>query len=98
MEVIQSIIEQKIRPTLQEHQGDIELIEVSSDGFAKVRLIGACSTCPGFQQTLSEFVETTIRAECPEIKGIEAIGGVSDALIEAALDLLRNGRRNKYGA
>lgn len=98
MEVIQSIIEQKIRPALQEHQGDIELIEVSSDGFVKVRLIGACSTCPGFQETLSEFVETTIKAECPKVKGVEAVAGVSNALIEEALKLLRNGRRKKYGA
>ncbi|AHF06390.1 NifU family protein [Desulfitobacterium metallireducens] len=98
MEVIQSIIERKIRPALQEHKGDIELIEVSSDGFVKVRLIGACSTCPGFQDTLSEFVETTIKAECPEIKGVEALGGVSEALIEEALELLHNGRRKKYGA
>lgn len=98
MEVIQSIIEQKIRPALQEHHGDIELVEVTSDGFVKVRLIGACSTCPGFQQTLSEFVETTIKEECPEVKGIEAVGGVSDSLIEEALQLLRNGRRKNYNA
>lgn len=98
MEIIQSTIEQKIRPALQKHQGDIELVEVSSDGFVKVRLIGACSTCPGFQQTLSEFIETTIKAECPEVKGVEAVSGVSEGLIEEALKLLHNGRRKKYGA
>ena len=94
-EVIQSIIQEKIRPGLQEHQGDIELVEVTSDGIVKVRLTGACSSCPGSQQTLSDFVESTLIAECPEVRGVEAITGVSDALIQEALELLRNGRRKQ---
>lgn len=95
MDVIRTIIEQKIRPALNDHDGDIELIQVTSDGFVKVRLTGACSSCPGSQQTLSEFIEAVIKAECPEIKGVVAEYGVSDDLIAEALKLLRSGRRQK---
>ncbi|WP_425801159.1 NifU family protein [Desulfitobacterium sp. Sab5] len=89
MEVIQKIIEQKIRPALNAHHGDLELIQVTEDGYLKVRLTGACSSCPGSQQTLKEFVEALIMAECPEIKGVIPEYGVSDELIAEALKRLR---------
>ena len=95
MEEIRSIIERKIRPALNAHRGDIELVQVTSDGFVKVRLMGACSSCPSSQQTLTEFVETIIKAECPEIKGVVPECGVSDELVAEALKLLRNERRKK---
>lgn len=95
MEVIRTIIEQKIRPALNAHQGDIELVQVTSDGFVKVRLIGACSSCPGSRQTLTEFVETIIKTECPEIKGVVPEYGVSDELVAEALKLLRKDRSRK---
>ncbi|MCX7780689.1 MAG: NifU family protein [Negativicutes bacterium] len=89
MQKIQQIIEEKIRPALQSHHGDIELVEVTADGFVKVRLTGACATCPGSQQTLSEVVEAGLKEVCPEIKGVIPVFQVSDALIQEALKILR---------
>ncbi|HLD29934.1 MAG TPA: NifU family protein, partial [bacterium] len=37
---------EKIRPALQADGGDIELVEVTADGIVKVRLRGACGSCP----------------------------------------------------
>lgn len=62
-----------IRPQLQADGGDIELVEVTEDGIVKVRLIGACSGCPGAQMTLQLGVERAVKARVPEIKGIEAV-------------------------
>jgi len=62
-----------IRPQLQADGGDIELVEVTPDGIVKVRLVGACSGCPGAQMTLQLGVERAVKARVPEIKGIEAV-------------------------
>lgn len=92
MQTISDIIEQKIRPVLQSHHGDIELVEVTSDGYVKVRLTGACATCPGAQQTLSEIVEANLREICPEIQGVIPVYQVSDELINQALKILRKNK------
>ncbi len=62
-----------IRPQLQADGGDIELVEVTADGIVKVRLVGACSGCPGAQMTLQLGVERAVKARVPDIKGIEAV-------------------------
>lgn len=89
MEQIRGIIEEKIRPILKAHDGDIELIEVTSDGVVKVRLSGACATCSAAQQTLSDVVEAELRASCPEVKGVILSQQVSEDLIAEALKILR---------
>ena len=97
MDNLQRAIETKIRPVLQSHEGDIELVEVTADGIVKVRLTGACSTCPGAQQTISEIVETALKEACPEIKGVAAVTQVSQELIDEALTILRRGKRDHDG-
>lgn len=92
MQTISDIIEQKIRPVLQSHHGDIELVEVTSDGYVKVKLTGACAACPGAQQTLSEVVEANLREICPEIQGVIPVHQVSDDLINQALKILRKNK------
>ncbi|EGO62776.1 NifU family protein [Acetonema longum] len=94
MEQIARIIEEKIRPLLQAHQGDLELVSVTDDGFVKVKLTGACAACPGQQQTLSEVVDAEIRAVCPEIRGVIPVYQVSDDLINQALHILRRDKRD----
>ncbi len=94
MEAVRTTIEHKIRPALQAHNGDLEF-QVTSDGFVKIRLTGACSTCPSSQQTLSEFIETVLLEECPEIKGVIPVFGVSDDLVAEALKILRSERRRE---
>lgn len=83
------IINERIRPALQAHQGDIALVKVSSEGIVTVRLTGACATCPGAQQTLAGIVETELRQACPEITGVTAVYQASNELLAQALRLLR---------
>ena len=42
---VQKVIDE-IRPALQADGGNIELVEVGEDGGVKVRLMGACGSCP----------------------------------------------------
>lgn len=95
MQKIQDIITQKVLPALQKHKGGLELVEITPDGFVKVKLTGACSACPGAQQTLSDIVESALKEACPEIKGIIPVHQVSDELINTALKILRKGQRSK---
>ncbi len=63
---------EKIRPTLQADGGDVELVDVA-DGVVKVRLTGACGTCPMSTMTLKTGVERILKEEIPEIKEVEAL-------------------------
>lgn len=58
---------QAVRPYLQADGGDIELLEVTPEMVAKVRLQGACGSCPFSVQTLKNGVEGAIKKEVPEI-------------------------------
>jgi Fe-S cluster biogenesis protein NfuA len=92
MQKIRAVIVQKILPVLQKHDGGIELLEVTPDGFVKVKLTGACSACPGAQQTLSEIVETVLKEACPDIRGVVPVYEVSEELLAQAREILRRGR------
>ncbi len=52
---------EKIRPSLQQDGGDIELVGVSEDGVVTVRLTGACGGCPMSQMTLRHGVERLLK-------------------------------------
>jgi Fe-S cluster biogenesis protein NfuA len=72
-EKIEKVIEESIRPGLQMDGGDIELVDVDSDGIVKVRLKGACGGCPMSQLTLTMGVERKLKEEIPEVKGVVAV-------------------------
>ena len=62
-----------IRPMLQGHGGDIELVGVKDDKTVKVRLKGACSGCPGAQMTMKNGVEQLMKEKVPEVKEVVAV-------------------------
>ena len=63
----------EIKPFLQEDGGDIELIEVTSDYTVKVKLQGACGSCPYRIQTLKLGVEDKLKTDVPQVKEVVAI-------------------------
>ncbi len=63
----------KVRPMLQADGGDVELVEVTEEGVVKVRLQGACGTCPMSQMTLKMGIERYLKKEVPEVKSVEAV-------------------------
>jgi len=70
-EKVEKAIE-KIRPFLQRDGGDVELVDIV-DGVVKVRLKGACGSCPMAQMTLREGVGRALKKDVPEIKSVEAV-------------------------
>jgi Fe-S cluster biogenesis protein NfuA len=59
-----------IRPMLNADGGDVELLSVSDDGIVKVRLTGACGSCPFSLMTLKNGIESRLKDEIPEIKEV----------------------------
>ena len=61
-----------IRPGLQADGGDIKLVSVEN-GIVKVRLTGACGSCPMSQMTMTVGVERAIKSAVPEGKKVIAV-------------------------
>jgi Fe-S cluster biogenesis protein NfuA len=61
-----------IKPALQADGGDVELIDFNN-GVAKLKLTGACGSCPMASLTLKNMVERTIRENVPEIREVIAV-------------------------
>jgi Fe-S cluster biogenesis protein NfuA len=60
----------KIRPYLRSHGGDVELISVQ-DEVARLRLRGACKSCPSSSVTLELAVRQVVEEACPDLAGFE---------------------------
>ena len=69
---VSKVIE-SVRPFLQADGGDVELVEVTDDGIVKVRLTGACGSCPMSTYTLKMGVENKLKKEIPEVKAVEQV-------------------------
>ncbi len=63
----------KVRPMLQADGGNVELVEVTTDGIVKLKLQGSCGCCPMSQMTLKNGIEKIIKQEVPEVKEVIAI-------------------------
>jgi Fe-S cluster biogenesis protein NfuA len=59
-----------VRPYMQSHGGNVEVIELNGE-FAKLRLIGACKTCPSSRMTLELAVRKALEEHCPDLAGFE---------------------------
>ncbi|MFQ5963421.1 MAG: NifU family protein [Candidatus Scalinduaceae bacterium] len=61
-----------IRPALMADGGNVELVDIEN-GIVKVRLQGACGTCPSALMTLKQGIEVKVKEDVPEIQEVEAV-------------------------
>ena len=64
---------EQLRPYLKEDGGDMELVEITDEGVARVLLLGACSGCSMSAMTLKAGLEEAVRKVAPEIIRVEAV-------------------------
>jgi Fe-S cluster biogenesis protein NfuA len=64
---------ESIRPHLQADGGNIELIDVSDDGIVKVKLTGACGSCPMATMTMQYGVSNALKKAVPEVKEVLSV-------------------------
>lgn len=62
-----------VRPMLQGHGGDVELVAVKPPDTIEVRLVGSCHGCPASSQTLTEGIERSVKEHCPEILHVNQV-------------------------
>ncbi|HET6489634.1 MAG TPA: NifU family protein [Syntrophales bacterium] len=91
-EQIQAVLDEKVRPLLRAHNGDIELVGIEQGGVVRLRLLGACAACMGAEQTVSDVIVAGIRESCPWVSDVRVETGVSEDLIQEALRFLKRPR------
>ncbi|KSU59404.1 hypothetical protein AS034_18390 [[Bacillus] enclensis] len=68
---VQEVLD-KLRPFLLRDGGDCELVDVE-DGIVKLRLLGACGSCPSSTITLKAGIERALVEEVPGIVEVEQV-------------------------
>ena len=69
---VKKVIE-RIRPAVQSDGGDVELVEITDQGIARIRLHGACVGCPSSSMTLHMGIERNIKEKVPQILSVEQV-------------------------
>ena len=89
---IEAVLDEKVRPALRAHGGEIE-IDRLEDGVLYVKLLGQCAGCPSADLTNETIVEAELVKALPElVRKVAVVQTVSDELWEQAKKLLREHR------
>ena len=62
----------KLRPFLLRDGGDVEVVDVE-EGIVRLRLMGACGSCPSSTITLKAGIERALVEEVPGIREVEQV-------------------------
>ena len=85
----------KVRPYLDSHGGDVELLS-TANGVVRLRMEGSCKSCPSSAMTLKLAIEEAIYAAAPDVVAIEA-ENVTQKEPAAGLVQIGNGRNGHNG-
>lgn len=87
---IEAVLDEKVRPALRAHGGEIE-VDHLENGVLYVKLLGQCAGCPSADLTNETLVEAELTAALPElVQKVSVVQTVSDELWEQAKRLLRD--------
>ncbi|SMP58942.1 NifU family protein [Anoxynatronum buryatiense] len=88
-EVIETILNEQVRPRLQSDGGDVELVSWDSNTKEVIlRLRGQCCSCPHSQETIDRIVVKELQEHLPEAVSIRVETGLSEDLLALARDML----------
>ncbi|MDD3346409.1 NifU family protein [Oscillibacter sp.] len=87
---IEAVLDEKVRPTLHSHGGEIK-VDRLEDGVLHVNLLGQCAGCPSADLTTESLVQAELVSALPElVRQVVVVQEVSDELWEQAKKLLRD--------
>ncbi|MCD8370506.1 MAG: NifU family protein [Clostridiales bacterium] len=89
LEKIEKVIEEKVRPSLLSHEGDVQIVDFT-DGILRIRLTGQCSGCPSAKLTTEELIGKTVMSEIPEVTDVVLVNEVNPELLDFAKKLLNH--------
>ncbi|PZU99841.1 MAG: hypothetical protein DCE90_00645 [Pseudanabaena sp.] len=70
-ENVENVLDE-LRPYLMSDGGNVELVEIEGP-VVRLRLQGACGSCPSSAMTLRMGIERKLKEEIPEISEIEQV-------------------------
>lgn len=91
LERIEGVLEEKVRPNLALHGGNIRSLECK-DGVYRFQLTGQCAGCPSAMLTTENLIRSALLESIPELKDVVLVGGVSQELLDQAKAILRGER------
>ena len=62
-----------IRPYLEKDGGNVEIVEITDNMIVRLKLLGACESCPQSFMTMKTGIEESIKRDVPQVKAIEAV-------------------------
>ena len=62
-----------LRPYIHSHGGEVNVLEVTEEGIARLQMVGACNGCPMSAMTLRLGIERILADKMPQLKGAEAV-------------------------
>ena len=68
LENVETVLDE-LRPFLMADGGNVEVVEIDGP-IVKVRLQGACGSCPSSTMTLKMGIERKMRESIPEVSGV----------------------------
>ncbi len=82
-EKIAQLLEELVRPALQEHGGDVEMVGYQ-DGILRLRMLGQCAGCPAATMTNETIIEGQLKPLIPDLKEVILVHTVSESLLDEA--------------
>jgi len=80
---------ENVRPLLQSHGGDVELLGLS-DGVVRLQMVGSCHSCPSSAATLKGAIEEAIYATAPDTVELIVAGVVEEQPVSSFVSIQRN--------
>lgn len=84
---IEQILDDKVRPQLALHGGDIQSVSYE-EGIYKFKLLGKCSGCPSAYLTTENLIREELMLSLPWLVDVMLVQGVSDSLLDQARKLM----------
>ncbi|MCR5468343.1 MAG: NifU family protein [Lachnospiraceae bacterium] len=88
-ELIEKVIEEKVRPALLDHNGDIK-ISSYKNGILSVSFMGNCMGCPSAMLTVEEIVKKEVMEACKEVKDVVLVQDISEETLDLAKQILNH--------
>lgn len=89
LEQIEQVLDERVRPQLALHGGDIRSVSCE-DGVYRFRLLGQCANCPSAYLTTENLIEEELLSAVPGLRQVVLVQAVSDALLAQALSILHH--------
>ncbi len=70
---VQWVLDARINPMVASHGGQVFLVDITDDHDVVLQFGGGCHGCGMVDVTLKQGVETTLKSEVPEVRGVRDV-------------------------